>query len=94
MADDSHNRKDESRFKNRLLPRLSYKSTWRITAKIEGMKVVFKTGCYGDFHITYMADYRHNRRDESRFKNSHLLRLSYKNVHANSHHNPMIFTLC
>ncbi|SLM32753.1 hypothetical protein MTBBW1_80094 [Desulfamplus magnetovallimortis] len=28
--------------------------------------------------ITYMADSRHNRRDESRFKNSHLLRLSYK----------------
>ncbi|SLM29171.1 hypothetical protein MTBBW1_170011 [Desulfamplus magnetovallimortis] len=26
MADDSHNRKDESRFKNRLLPRLSYKT--------------------------------------------------------------------
>ncbi|SLM29510.1 hypothetical protein MTBBW1_1850012 [Desulfamplus magnetovallimortis] len=28
--------------------------------------------------ITYMADARHNRRDESRFKNSYLLRLSYK----------------
>ncbi|SLM28075.1 hypothetical protein MTBBW1_1250006 [Desulfamplus magnetovallimortis] len=25
-----------------------------------------------------MADSRHNRRDESRFKNSYLLRLSYK----------------
>ncbi|SLM29339.1 hypothetical protein MTBBW1_1760005 [Desulfamplus magnetovallimortis] len=26
-----------------------------ITATIEGMKVVFKTGCYGDFHIMAMA---------------------------------------
>ncbi|SLM27694.1 hypothetical protein MTBBW1_1070010 [Desulfamplus magnetovallimortis] len=26
MADDRHNRKDESHFKNRLLPRLSYKT--------------------------------------------------------------------
>ncbi|SLM29393.1 hypothetical protein MTBBW1_1790018 [Desulfamplus magnetovallimortis] len=42
------------------------------------MKVVFKTAYYGDFHITYMADVRHNRRNESRFKNSYLLRLSYK----------------
>ncbi|SLM32701.1 hypothetical protein MTBBW1_80039 [Desulfamplus magnetovallimortis] len=25
MADDRHNRRDESRFKNRILPRLSYK---------------------------------------------------------------------
>ncbi|SLM28287.1 hypothetical protein MTBBW1_1300027 [Desulfamplus magnetovallimortis] len=25
MADDRHNRRDESRFKNRMLPRLSYK---------------------------------------------------------------------
>ncbi|SLM28069.1 hypothetical protein MTBBW1_1240002 [Desulfamplus magnetovallimortis] len=30
--------------------------------------------------ITYMVDYRHNRRDESRFKNSLLPRLSYKHV--------------
>ncbi|SLM32583.1 hypothetical protein MTBBW1_760047 [Desulfamplus magnetovallimortis] len=33
---------------------------------------------YGGFLITNMADSHHNRKDESRFKNSHLLRLSYK----------------
>ncbi|SLM33052.1 hypothetical protein MTBBW1_850040 [Desulfamplus magnetovallimortis] len=32
------------------------------------------------YTITYMADARHNRRDEIRFKNSHLRRLSYKNL--------------
>ncbi|SLM32230.1 hypothetical protein MTBBW1_600060 [Desulfamplus magnetovallimortis] len=42
------------------------------------MKVFFKTGCYRDFHITYMADDSHNRKDESRFKNRLLPRLSYK----------------
>ncbi|SLM29687.1 hypothetical protein MTBBW1_1940014 [Desulfamplus magnetovallimortis] len=45
---------------------------------MEVLKVYIKTAICGDFHITYMADSRHNRRDESRFKNSHLLRLSYK----------------
>ncbi|SLM27846.1 hypothetical protein MTBBW1_1150019 [Desulfamplus magnetovallimortis] len=30
-----------------------------------------------------MADARHNRRDESRFKNSYLLRLSYKILFPN-----------
>ncbi|SLM31557.1 hypothetical protein MTBBW1_350048 [Desulfamplus magnetovallimortis] len=51
------------------------------------MKVIFKTGCYQDFHITYMADVRHNRRNESRFKNSYLLRLSYKTYMADTCHN-------
>ncbi|SLM29764.1 hypothetical protein MTBBW1_1940091 [Desulfamplus magnetovallimortis] len=32
-------------------------------------------------HITYMADYRHNRSVESLYKNSHLRGLSY-NVHG------------
>ncbi|SLM28054.1 hypothetical protein MTBBW1_1230025 [Desulfamplus magnetovallimortis] len=39
MADVRHNRRNESRFKNSYLLRLSYKRRWRITATIEGMKV-------------------------------------------------------
>ncbi|WP_080805343.1 hypothetical protein [Desulfamplus magnetovallimortis] len=39
-----------------------------------------KTAICGDFHITYMADFCHNRRDESRFKNRLLPRLSYKHT--------------
>ncbi|SLM29300.1 hypothetical protein MTBBW1_1740030 [Desulfamplus magnetovallimortis] len=46
MADDSHNRKDESRFKNSQLLRLSYNGHGGITATIEEMKVVLKTATY------------------------------------------------
>ncbi|SLM33039.1 hypothetical protein MTBBW1_850027 [Desulfamplus magnetovallimortis] len=46
MADSRHNRRDESRFKNSHLLRLSYKRTWRIHAIIEEMKVVLKTATY------------------------------------------------
>ncbi|SLM31745.1 hypothetical protein MTBBW1_420010 [Desulfamplus magnetovallimortis] len=42
------------------------------------MKVFFKTGRYGDFHITNMAVHRHNRSVESLYKNSNLRGLSYK----------------
>ncbi|SLM27989.1 hypothetical protein MTBBW1_1210029 [Desulfamplus magnetovallimortis] len=39
MADSRHNRKDESRFKNRLLPRLSYKRTWWVLVTIEEINI-------------------------------------------------------
>ncbi|SLM29996.1 hypothetical protein MTBBW1_2030086 [Desulfamplus magnetovallimortis] len=32
MADSRHNRRDESRFKTRLLPRLSYKGCMKLSA--------------------------------------------------------------
>ncbi|SLM32465.1 hypothetical protein MTBBW1_730018 [Desulfamplus magnetovallimortis] len=51
MADYRHNRRDESRFKNSQLLRLSYKRTWLMTATIEELKVFIKTPICGDFHI-------------------------------------------
>ncbi|SLM29204.1 hypothetical protein MTBBW1_1730002 [Desulfamplus magnetovallimortis] len=59
-----------------------------MTATIEGMKVFMKTAICGDFHITYMADDRHNRKDESLYENSHLRGLSYKTY---SKKTPIIF---
>ncbi|SLM32694.1 hypothetical protein MTBBW1_80032 [Desulfamplus magnetovallimortis] len=51
MADDRHNRRDESLYENSHLRGLSYKHTWQISATIEGMKVFMKTAICGDFHI-------------------------------------------
>ncbi|SLM27594.1 hypothetical protein MTBBW1_1040051 [Desulfamplus magnetovallimortis] len=52
------------------------------------LKVFIKTDICGDFYITYLADDSHNRKDESRFKNSQLLRLSYKLAHSPHPPNP------
>ncbi|SLM31555.1 hypothetical protein MTBBW1_350046 [Desulfamplus magnetovallimortis] len=40
-----------------------------------------------EIYITYMADHRHNRKDESRFRNRLLPRLSYKKKPVSEHLN-------